>query len=167
MRHVTAFLSIVPGLGHIYIGRCLKGVFLFMLFALFIDAAYIVPFLFSPETRVVRGTLVAAAIVWFYTFSDVVRLTYLANTERKLKRKNELFATGVRQFLRGEYEPARDTFHQVLRLNRYDPDAHFYIGMAFKSLGKPYKARKHLKNALSYDDTKKWNFEVLQELKGT
>ncbi len=78
MKFVFLILGIVPGMGQAHAGAPLKGALQFVLFVLFINGFFMVPYWF-PEYRhrgILRsGALILAAVVWGYSFLSHVRAT--------------------------------------------------------------------------------------------
>jgi hypothetical protein len=72
MRLRTALFSLVPGAAHVDLGRPGSGVGLFFLFALFVNAALLAPFL-SSDRRLRAACGAAAAAVWILAFFDAMR----------------------------------------------------------------------------------------------
>lgn len=72
MKWSTVLWVIVPGVGQIHLGRAGKGILLFTLFAILLNAWLISPILL-PDT-VVRMTLLALTVLaWLISTVDYVR----------------------------------------------------------------------------------------------
>jgi hypothetical protein len=66
-------LSLIPGAAHVDLGRTIRGLFCFLLFALCLNGALVARFLSTdPEFRV-RCALGAGG-VWFIAFLDALRI---------------------------------------------------------------------------------------------
>lgn len=157
---------LLPGVGHVVLGRISRGLWLFVWFALFANAIAMAPVITALGPRVdPRGPAVAAGIVWLYAALDLLRILVWRRRKALEERKRERFLSAFGYYLRGEYARARARLRSVLRIDRDDPDAHFHIGMTYKREGMPRLAKKHFRKALSLDPWRKWQEEVARELK--
>lgn len=74
MRFRAAILSLIPGVAHVDQGRAGRGVALFALFALLLNAALLGPWLSSdPRVRAAAGG--GAAALWVLALVDALRLS--------------------------------------------------------------------------------------------
>ena len=73
MRVRAAILSLVPGVAHVDLGRAVRGVVLFALFALLLNAALLGPVL-SPDPRLRAAGGGGAVALWVFALIDALRL---------------------------------------------------------------------------------------------
>ena len=157
---------LVPGIGHVMLGRIGRGLWFFVWFAFFANATAISPILGTLGTRVdPRGCAVAAGVIWLYSTLDLLRILVWRRRKALDERKRERFLSAFGYYLRGEYPRARIKLRSVLKLDRDDPDAHFHIGMTYKREGMPRLAKRHFRKALVLDPWRKWETDVARELK--
>lgn len=158
---------IVPGAGHVVLGRIQRGIWLFFWFVFFLNALAISPIFASLGARIdPRGCAVAAGMIWLYAALDLIRILVWRRRKALEEAKREKFLGAFGYYLRGEYARARVKLRAVLKLDRDDPDAHFHIGMTYKREGMPRLAKKHFRKALVLDPWRKWQKEVDRELNG-
>ncbi|NUN48698.1 MAG: hypothetical protein HUU15_07705 [Candidatus Brocadiae bacterium] len=156
---------VLPGAGHIVLGRPGRGLWMFFWVAFFANAALIAPVFDLWGASVdARGCLVAAGIVWLYAALDLLRLLFWRHRRKLEEVKREKLLSAFGFYLRGEYGRARARLKQILRMDRDDPDAHFHMALTYKREGMPRLAKRHFRLALSLDPGRKWEEEVRKEL---
>ncbi|MBI3270849.1 MAG: tetratricopeptide repeat protein [Planctomycetes bacterium] len=170
MKVFAVLLSVLPGLGHILLGRCRRGLVLFTVFAVLVNFWVVAPVLWQGGPPPVErpGLFAAAALVWLYSMLDAMRLVYWRERAGVVTRKKHLFLEALAAYVRNDLEGARRRLKRVLRLDRDDPTAHFYLGMVYQGEGKRWRARRCYKRSLALDETKKWRWEIstaLEEMK--
>ena len=72
MRLQTALLALIPGAAHVSLGRAMRGVLWFSLFAFLVNGALIAPFVSSAD-GLRMGCLFGAAGVWIAAFYGALR----------------------------------------------------------------------------------------------
>jgi hypothetical protein len=165
MRYAAVALSAVSGLGHILVGRCLRGVVLFFLFGFFLNCLVIAPFVMEGSSgRVMTGALLAMIVVWMFSMWDIVRIVFLRHRSAIRERKRPLFQQALTNYVRGRHDEARAALLKILDLDHDDHDAHFQLGMVLASMGDAAGARRHYSMSLSLDDGQKWRWEVSREV---
>jgi tetratricopeptide (TPR) repeat protein len=156
---------VVPGAGHVILGRSARGLWLFFWTCFFANAALIAPLFHVWGGRIDRrGCLVGAVLIWLYSVLDLLRLLVWRHRKKIQEKKREKLLSAFGFYLRGEYARSRGRLKQVLQMDRDDVDAHFHMGMVYKREGMPRLARKHFKLSLSLDPRRKWEEEVKREL---
>lgn len=166
MKAWAVVFSLVPGLGHIVLGRCVRGLLLFFLFTTFLNGLLLWPAISgeSYARKSQAGFLAAAGLLWLYAVLDAFRIAYWRKRRSLRKRKLQHLRTGLGHYLRDEWDLAREEFRQILRKDRDDPDAHFHLGMVYKAEGRWRAARRHLRRSVYVDELGKWRHEVAEEL---
>jgi hypothetical protein len=170
-RLLALVLSLVPGFGHVYLGRERAGLALFTLAAVggfLVFNAFLV--LESPHRLdVARASAAATAALWLGAIAHVVYLTSPRRQRRVEEEKVNLLKSGMIFFLRDEMEAAETAFRTCLKLDRGDVEALVRLGVLYARRGQAGPARRTLRRARSVDVEGKWSWEVereLQDLRG-
>jgi len=174
--HVAPILLsiILPGTGHIAIGKALKGLLIFFCFGFAVDgwvysqAASVLP----PENSVLsipalhRGSIALGGLIWAFATFDMV---HLALRRRRLLAKAAVADGHIRDalvaHLRNDSEAALKELHAARRINDRDPDALFHLGVLYASRGERRKARRALLRCIRYDQEGKWDTHAQQQLR--
>jgi len=82
MRLRTAILCAIPGAAHVDLGRAMRGLLYFLLFAFLANGALVAPLL-GWERSVRTGAALAAGGVWILALWDAVRLA------RRIRREGQ------------------------------------------------------------------------------
>lgn len=160
-------LAVVPGLGHLYLGRRGRGLFVLALFAVAANGVHLAATLESYADIRTYGLCLwigAAVSVWLYSIAHVAYLSRRFESRRRTERKEYHFKRGLTQYLSGSFDAARGEFRTVLRLDPLDVDARFHLGMTHAALGRRRDAVKAFKRCLADDVTAKWRWEVKREI---
>lgn len=161
-------LSIVPGLGHLRLGRYGQGVAFFALFAAAANGVLIGSFWQGEETawwiRIASGAL--AALVFAVSTASIVKLSLLTDRAALARERDEALRRALVHYLRDELRDARRELERALRcdVDRRDADVLFHLGVVTKRLGEGRRARRHFAACLACDPTGKWRYEVETEL---
>lgn len=163
---VAALLAIVPGLGHVYLGKLWRGILVFFVFSLAVNGIY---FAIVTGYPVVAGGVFncfagAACAMFAYSILHTVYLSARKVPASIRERKEYHFRRGMVQYIAGQFQPAREEFEAVLKLDQMDIDARFHLGMTLAALGDKRLAAKHLKRCLSDDIHRKWEWEVKRQM---
>lgn len=176
IAHVIPILLtlLLPGTGHIAIGKALKGLLIFFCFGFAVDgwvysqAASVLPpehtFLSVPALR--RGSIALGALIWAFAAFDMARL---ALRRRRLLAKADVADAHIRDalvaHLRNDPERALRELRAAHRINDQDPDAFFHLGVLYASRGDRKRARKALLRCIRYDQEGKWDTHAQQQLR--
>ena len=166
MRIAANLFSVVPGLGHVVLGRTGRGVVLFFLFVLFLNVFLLAPYLVAEAgvPRTARGSLVAAGLVWAYAWMDVIHITYWRLRKAFLKKKPRLYCEVHGAYVGNRLDEARSLLKRLVRMDPEEPAGHFYLGIVYRDLGHYWRARTRFKQALWVDPKKAWKPNVLHQL---
>ncbi|MCK4909362.1 MAG: hypothetical protein KAS70_05640 [Planctomycetes bacterium] len=172
MKTLSLILSLLPlpGLGQIIMGRYFRGTVFFLSFVILVDLAFIIfPTLWGPaEARQLSNLLILIALfIWAYNIFDIIRIVYWRERASLQERKKDLFREGLTLYLRNDLHEARKIFSRILKLDRDDPDAIFYLGVIARYLDQPRRAARLFQRCLSLDETEKWRWEINEHLKKT
>ena len=159
-------LAVVPGLGHLYLGRHWRGLFVFAIFAIAVNGLYFARVANYPGTGIYVLSLcrVAGAAMWSYSLLHVAHLSGRFERRRVAERKDYHFKRGLARYLAGSFDAARSEFLTVLRLDPMDVDARFHLAMTQKALGRRRETARALKRCLADDLDAKWRWEINSEL---
>ena len=158
--------AIVPGMGHLYLGRHWRGLLVFAVFALAVNGMYFAGALCALETSAYVFSLCrgAAAAICIYSLLHVAYLSKHFETKPVTERKDYHFKRGLTQYLAGSFDSAKSEFLTVLKLDPIDVDARFHLAMTHKALGQRHEAVKAFKRCLVDDLDAKWRWEIKTEL---
>lgn len=166
LRTLSLPFGLIPGWGHIVLGKASRGYLLFFFFALFANFA-LLSFLAWPalaKAYVAPGCGTAAAIVWAYAAADLFRLAVWRHRPSLRPAKDELLREGMTRFLAGDLAAARAAYRRLVLLDREDPDGHFHLGTIAAAGGDWREARRLFKECLAVDAGRKWAEEARAEL---
>jgi hypothetical protein len=172
-------LSIVSGLGHMYLRHYVLGAALFALFAASLDGIFLGMTIQARPTlaRVLLFVCSPLAVgVWAAGLVHAWRLSYGTDRKTLHAERVRLFNEGLVLYLRDDLESARDRFHHAVTadVDWDDPDPLFYLGITELRLAERRAARgeidaaarprrrglKALAACLRRDDKRKWRAEV-------
>ncbi|GEM_PF-2296760 len=166
LRYLSIPFGVVPGWGHIVLGKALRGYVFFLFFALFANFA-VLSFVAWPALAtgyVAPGCGTAAAIVWLFAVADLWRLAIWRHRAALRPLKDEALREGLTKFLAGDLLGARAAYRRLVLLDREDPDGHFHLGNVAAAELKWIEARRHWKTCLAVDSARKWAEEARAEL---
>jgi tetratricopeptide (TPR) repeat protein len=166
-RPLALLLSLLPGLGQVYLGRDLAFLVYFSLEALCLFAALNAVLLYQgPERpRLVQGALAAAGVVWLAGIWDVLRRTAPSRLKRIEGEKARLLRDGMIAYLREDLAGAETLFRACLALDGEEVEALFRLGVLLRRQGDVRGARRSLRRARKLDLEEKWRWEIDRELR--
>jgi len=155
---------ILPGLGQVLTGRHRRGVVLFFAYLVFLDLAFIIlPCLWGEMllARILsKGLFISALIIWCYNIIDILRIIWWRERRSLREKKKALFGEVINLYLQNNLMQARTKANEILRIDRDDPDAFFYLGLMAKKETKDNLAQKYWTQSLVLDETEKWRWEI-------
>lgn len=166
LRGLSLPFGVVPGWGHVVLGKAARGYVLFFFFALFANFA-LLSFLAWPALArgyVAPGCGAAAALVWLYAAGDLWRLAIWRHRAVLRPQKDEALREGLTRYLAGDLAGARQAYMRIVRLDREDPDGHFHLGTIAAAEGDRREARSRFKECLAVDAGRKWAEEARAEM---
>ena len=165
-RWTALFLAVIPGLGHLYVGRHWRGLLVFGLFALAVNGLSFTGVLSDRVIAAyVAGLCRAAAVaVWLYSVLHVAYLTRQFERRPAAESKTYHYKRGLAQYLAGAFDAAEAEFRTVLELDPMDVDARFHLGMSLKAQGQRRRAAKAFRRCVADDIDRKWRWEVRTQL---
>jgi len=155
----TAF----PGLGHLFRGLNAKGLTLAVCFTMTLCSLLAGTYLYGGQRDMSVFTLLclgAMVVLWVIAFVDIIKSMYFVDERATEEEKQRLYRQALEFALRGELKGAANSLEAVLKLDRYDRDALFQLGLVQLRLGDTRRGRKLLKESLDADDEDKWIWEV-------
>lgn len=166
-RCAILFNLFLPGSGHLLLGYSLRGLVLFFLFGLLLDAAIIG--LYGPAARSSGDVLAMvsglfAILLWGYGIYDVWWRAFGRLRDSLRAEKEKHFRAGIVHYLSADHEKAVKEFRYVLRLDDEDVDALYYAAMALKAWGRHGPAKRFFKKCQARDFSSKWRDEIARQL---
>ena len=157
---------ILPGIGHILLGRIALGVAFFLGVVVVMNVYAWEVFRMMAPAREWQGKalLGGLCLLWGGCQAHVIWLLYIANPARHAARREEAFREGLRHYMRDEFADAISRFEEVLRIERFDFDAWFHMGVCHSRAGNYRRAVRCLKKCVEFDEERKWATEVAQEM---
>ncbi len=166
-RVLALVLSLVPGWGHVYLGRERVGLLIFTLVVL--GAFVVVNSLLALEGPwriwLSRPAGAAGLVFWLAGILDVLRMTSPRRLRRIEAEKRDLLRSGMIAYLRDDLEAAERSFRSCLKLDGQEVEALVRLGMVLARRSRPGRARSHLRRARSLDMEEKWSWEIERELR--
>lgn len=159
----AGLLSLIPGLGQILTGRYLRGFVLFFSFVIFIDFILVIsPCVWGSEQAKTScdALIIAAIIIWIYNIIDMVRIIWWRERDALRKKKIPLFNKAFALYLQDNMAETEKNLRSLLKLDRDDSDALFYLGVISFRQRKSGRAHSYFNKALQLDVTQKWQWEI-------
>lgn len=165
-RLLALILSLVPGWGHVYLGRERAGLCLFTLAAISLFGMLNILLVYSGEHRLLLARSAGGGAVFSLLLSvvDVLRRTSPSRLRRIDDEKARLLRGGMIAYLRNDLEGAEETFRACLRLDGQEVEALLRIGVVTARRGAARRARRWLRRARRMDLDEKWGWEIEREL---
>ena len=166
-RWKALILAVIPGFGHLYVGRHWRGLLVFAVFALAVNGMYVADVMDSSGFSLHAFSLCRGAAVAMVAYS-LLHVAYLSKRfERQsvTERKDYHFKRGLAEYLAGAFDVAKTEFDAVLKLDPMDVDARFHLAMTEKALGRRREAVRAFKRCLADDLDSKWKWEIETQLK--
>ena len=161
-------LAVIPGFGHLYLGRHWRGLAVFAIFALAVNGMYFAHEMAPDEIAEYVFSLCRGAAIAMLAYS-LLHVAYVSRQfERKsvAERKDYHFKRGQVQYVGGAFDEAKSEFLTVLKLDPMDIDARFQLGISCRALGERREAVKAFRRCLADDLAGKWHWEIETQLKG-
>ncbi len=168
MRFAAALIlsMILPGTGHLFYRRYLRGVVLAVLFAAGANALLVSQFLASWSLRPVTGWIGAAIAggIWIYAVIDIILRHKSLRSKGFQTTKDDLLRAAQVAWLRDEFTDAERLLREILRLDERDTEAWVHLGKILKALGRQREARMCFRSALNLDANGPWRWMLREEL---
>ena len=157
---------LLPGLGHVYVARPVKGAILASAFAALLFVAVLrgiaAPVAFLDDAFLIG--LFGSAAVWLGTAWVMLRRVLAPLLSAVRLDKEGVFKKGLASYLRDDLDRAEREFRRVIDIDPGDVEANLQLAMVYKSKGRPRLARRCLKRCRRLDVDGKGQWEVRQEL---
>jgi hypothetical protein len=175
-------LSVVTGLGHIYLrhyvlGACLFSAFVFGLNGVFIGSVFESDKSFA--NFVFKASVPFTAAVWLAGLVHAYRISYGTDRAKLRAERAQLFRDGLTLYLRDDLDGAARAFESVVArdVDWEDADALFHLGVVELRRANRHAERGERRSAvrarrrglrafracLAHDDRKKWRGEIAHE----
>jgi tetratricopeptide (TPR) repeat protein len=165
-RAVALVLSIVPGWGHVYWGRELRGLAIFTAFAVSGFGLLNGLFIYLGEMRglIIGGAAAVLAASATFSWYDIVRRTCAARVRAEAEERERSLKAGTVAYLEGDLDGAAAHLSRALEADPADFEALFRLGIVRARAGRKREARLQLRRALKHDTDGKWNWEIQREI---
>ena len=165
-RAAAFVLSFVPGWGHVYWGRELRGLAIFTVFAVAGFGLLNGLFIYLGEMRafIIGAAAAALAAATVFSWYDILRRTSPAKVRVEAEERERSLKAGTVAYLEGDLEAAAGHFTLPLEADPADFEALFRLGIVRARAGRPREAALSLRRALRYDEDGKWAWEIRREL---
>ena len=165
-RCFAVLLSLVPGWGHVYLGREARGLVLFTVFAIggFGLLNGLLLYIGWGRSFVLAASGFTALAVWVWACVDIIRLTSPVRRHAEEEDRLKALREGTVRYLRGDLEDAKRAFGRCLKKDPGDVEALFRLGILCARSGDSRGARTYLRRASKLDLDGKWVWEIQREL---
>lgn len=159
--------ALVPGLGHVFWGQCLRGFFLFACAATALNTAWMADYLDSPAvsaaTLRVAGPLLFG-VTLLYSLLDIFRVSVWRGLASVRLRKSAMLAEAGAAHARGDETVARKLLARWRRWDPTDPDLLFFAGVVESALGHTPRARALFLQCRRFDHGRRWEAEIARKM---
>jgi tetratricopeptide (TPR) repeat protein len=165
--NIAAFvLAVVPGLGHLVIGRSRRGYLFFLVTTFCWNLAFLSAFATTPPlgTWSFRLGAIIGAGIWLFSLLDAFRLAVWGRLPRIRRRREEAFRRAVTHYLRHEFPKAREIFDGLLDLDPGDAVTRLYLATLERRAGRFDRAIHHARKALRAAPAHPFHPEIEREL---
>ena len=165
-RAVALALSLVPGWGHVYWGRELRGLAIFTVFAVSAFALLNGLFIYLGERRslVVAGSAALLVGASVFAWVDLLRRTSPARVREESEERERNLKDGTVAYVTGDFDAAAERFTKCVEADPSDFEALFRLGITHSRAGRTREAALWLRRALKNDEEEKWGWEIRREL---
>ncbi|WP_173917301.1 hypothetical protein [Halobacillus sp. Marseille-Q1614] len=123
------FLAFIPGFGHMYLGRAVRGILYPLVFFGILAAAFFTVLMNSVNGRILAVFLIAALFIWAVNMLDMVITLLLRNKNSSVKGE----ATSLTAAVQLESEKQNERFFTIL-LSFVPGVGHFQMGLKQRGL---------------------------------
>jgi len=160
MRLFYRLLSLIlPGISHIALGFCGRGVVFFCAYAFLIDGAFLSYAALMDESIKVYiwgSCLAVAFLINMYIFRDIWHLTRTHSHQKWKDYVQDRLQKAIMDYLKDDFTGARDNLEKVLKKDNINVNAYFYSGLLYRQQGNEKKAVKCFQKCLLLDPESKW-----------
>jgi hypothetical protein len=175
-------LSLVTGLGHVYLRHYVLGAILFCLFATGLNGIFLGSVIESDKA--LAGFLFKASVpfsiaVWIFGLGHAYKISYGTDRAKLRAERGQLFREGLTLYLRDDLDGAARALESVVDrdVDWEDADALFHLGVVELRRSDRHTSRGERRAAerararglrafracLAHDDRKKWRGEIAHE----
>lgn len=175
-------LSVVTGLGHIYLRHYVLGAVLFSAFVFGLNGVFIGSVFESDKSFanfVLKASVPFTVLVWIAGLVHAYRISYGTDRIKLRSERAQLFRDGLTLYLRDDLDGAARAFESVVDrdVDWEDADALFHLGVVELRRADRHDERSERRSAerarrrglrafracLAHDDRKKWRGEIAHE----
>ena len=170
----VALSAVLPGCGHIAIGRAARGLLIFFLFGFAIDgwlyaqARSIFPDgAQSPEVVAIRyGAVAFGLALWALAVGDTTRLAIRRHRRQAHAQKaDERVRAALVAILRDDYPTALKELLAARKSDPLDPATAYHLGVVHATLGNRRKARRAFAECIRLDSDGAWEHKAQEQLR--
>lgn len=163
---------LLPGAGHIAVGRQFKGFLIALIYTLTLMAALIRVLLLWPEASLIRDpyflcAAVLAICIWLWAIADLYQIIGGLGRAAPHSQVDKYLRQGTIYYLRGELLEAARQLEKASRLAPCDVDVRIYLARVYHAIGLRSKYRKLLRKCRVLDTEEKWAAEINELLSET
>ncbi len=162
----ASLLSLIPGAGHVLLGRIEKGTLYFVLFFATVNSVFLIRVLDDDNKWTAQATwlLFLASGLWFASFIDLI-VHLVQWRPQDPQERHARFVAAVGHYLRDELPEARLLLTRLLARNPADSAVSLELANVFGRMGQFKKARRILKKCHRLDRCRVWEYQILSKLR--
>jgi len=157
---------LVPGAGHVMVGRVLAGVLYALVWGGALGGLLLVITFRADLAGSYWPVFLAAAAIVFYVAPQVALMVRLRADKRfsGSEERDQRFKSALATYLQGRLEEAESICKGLLKSDPDDVEATLQLASVARRRGDAAAARAYLTRARYLDDEGRWDFEVEREL---
>jgi len=175
-------LSLVTGLGHIYLRHYILGATLFCLFVTALNGIFLGSVIEADKAQasfIFKASVPAAVAIWVFGLFHAYKISYGCDRVKLRAERAKLFRDGLTAYLRDDLDTAARLLESCVDrdVDWEDSDALFHLGVVelrrAEELGHRGERRgaeraqsrglRAFRSCLAHDDRKKWRGEIAHE----
>jgi tetratricopeptide (TPR) repeat protein len=162
---ILAASVLLPGAGHVIIGRQFKGILIAFLYTAALMMSLFRLFVVSSDDSVMcdwvfPSSVVAGLGVWLWAFLDLFDTLYGFRRAAPRSEVDPHLRQGAIHYLRGEMSEAERELLLAAKLDPKDADVCIHLARVYQAAGQKRKCRRFLRRCRSLDADAKWAVEI-------
>jgi hypothetical protein len=162
---ILAASVLLPGAGHVIIGRQFKGILIAFLYTAALMTGLFRLFVVWPEGSVAHdgaflSSLVVGIGVWVWGFLDLFDTLYGFRRASPRSEVDPHLRQGAIHYLRGEMSEAERELLLAAKLDSKDADVCIHLARVYRAGGQKRRCRRFLRRCRRLDADEKWAVEI-------